>query len=205
MQYPGDAVDPYAEFRNFVSGRSLRGRILSTARSYGMTALAYARHRFIYKRGAVATLYLCAEQEPTATSSLRLGGTKDRFGIPRLAVNWELTGRTWDTVVEFAAVVRSEIRRLGVGEVVLREEILAGKRRDDLLHDIGHHMGGTAFGTVESESVVDVDLRLRGLANAWVCSASVFPTGSHSNPTLTVLALADRLIKQLQPTSGSQS
>jgi choline dehydrogenase-like flavoprotein len=53
-------------------------------------------------------------------------------------------------------------------------------------------MSATAGG-----GVVDRDLQVWGAPNLYVASAAVFPTSSHSNPTLTVLALAARLVDKL--------
>ena len=39
----------------------------------------------------------------------------------------------------------------------------------------------------------DLGLRIHGTKNVFMLSAAVFPTGSNSNPTFTVLALANRL------------
>jgi glycine/D-amino acid oxidase-like deaminating enzyme len=198
MQRPDDAFDPYTEFRDFAKVWATRGALRLTAASLGATAWALARDRFIYKHGASPTLSICAEQEPSSASSLRLADTSDAFGMPRLSLHWDLSPATWQTIAAFAAVVGSEISRLGLGRLELRPELKeASAPRVDLLYDIGHHMGGTAMGERGSHSVVDPDLKLQGLSNAWLCSGSVFPTGSHSNPTLTVLALADRLAEHL--------
>ena len=51
--------------------------------------------------------------------------------------------------------------------------------------------------TNEAEGVVDSQLRIFGTANAFVLSASVFPTSGYSNPTCTLLALAFRLADHL--------
>jgi hypothetical protein len=56
-----------------------------------------------------------------------------------------------------------------------------------------HPMGTTPFGSKESFAVCDTDLQVFGVQNLFVLSASVFPSGSNSNPTFTVLALAKRL------------
>ena len=53
-------------------------------------------------------------------------------------------------------------------------------------------MGGTA-----DDSVVDLNLKVWDCTNLYVCSCAVFPTTSHSNPTLTMLALAARLSKHM--------
>ena len=98
----------------------------------------------------------------------------------------------------FAIRIRDEFEDVGLGKVCLKKEILddAGPERAGI-YDVGHHMGGTKMGADASESIVTPNLQVRGLDNVWICSASVFPTSSHSNPTLTVLALADRLACQL--------
>jgi choline dehydrogenase-like flavoprotein len=48
-----------------------------------------------------------------------------------------------------------------------------------------------------SNGLVDPNLRLHGLANAYICSSAVFPTSGFSNPTHTLLALAVRLAEHL--------
>ena len=56
-----------------------------------------------------------------------------------------------------------------------------------------HPMGTTRMGSTPRDSIVDRDLALHQTPNCYVLSASVFPTGSNSNPTFTALALAIRL------------
>jgi choline dehydrogenase-like flavoprotein len=62
----------------------------------------------------------------------------------------------------------------------------------------GHHMGTTRMSRQPSAGVVDERCAVHGLPNLYVCSASVFPTCSHANPTLTVVALAIRLAAHLR-------
>ncbi|RYG54373.1 MAG: hypothetical protein EOO01_01755 [Chitinophagaceae bacterium] len=45
--------------------------------------------------------------------------------------------------------------------------------------------------------VVNSDCQVWEHPNLFLASSSVFPTGSHSNPTLTILALAERLANHL--------
>ena len=53
------------------------------------------------------------------------------------------------------------------------------------------------------DGVVDPDLRLNGVENAYVCSASVSASGI-ANPTHTVVALAARLAEHLDSTLAVQ-
>lgn len=56
-----------------------------------------------------------------------------------------------------------------------------------------HPMGTTRMGTDIQNSVCDSNLKVHGVDGLFLLSASVFPSGSNTNPTFTVLALADRL------------
>ena len=65
------------------------------------------------------------------------------------------------------------------------------------LKDVNHPMGGVQMHKNKSSSLVTSDLQLKGYKNLYICSGAVFTSGSHSNPTMTLLALADRLTKKL--------
>ena len=58
-------------------------------------------------------------------------------------------------------------------------------------------MGTTRMSTRPDEGIVDTDCRLHGYANLYLAGSSVFPTGGHANPTLTIVALALRLADHL--------
>src|ERR1700737_1356093 len=60
-----------------------------------------------------------------------------------------------------------------------------------------------AAGRSSENGVVDRNLRVWGHDNLFVCSRLVYPTGSHSNPTLTLLALALRLVDHLKMASST--
>jgi choline dehydrogenase-like flavoprotein len=46
--------------------------------------------------------------------------------------------------------------------------------------------------------VVDEKCAVFGLPNVFVASSAVFPTSSHANPTLTIVAMAVRLAARLR-------
>jgi choline dehydrogenase-like flavoprotein len=85
--------------------------------------------------------------------------------------------------------------------------------RDDVLENYGYrggrlgiagvaHQNGTLrFGVDPASSVLDVDCRLHEVENLYVADASVFPSSSAVNPTLTIIAnalrVADRIAARL--------
>ena len=62
----------------------------------------------------------------------------------------------------------------------------------------GHFIGTTRMSTDPKTGVVDPDCRVHGVANLFISSSSVFPTSSHANPTLTIVAMALRLADHLK-------
>jgi choline dehydrogenase-like flavoprotein len=159
---------------------------------------------FVYRPRAVASLGLTTEQEPSRESYVALSEDNDRFGLPKARLHWHISDKTWQTKRAFAPVMKAEIERLGFGWVTLIDPIVSGtKDWESLLTDTNHHMGGTRMSARAEDGVVDANMRVWGVPNLYVCSASVFPTSSHSNPTLTLLALCSRLIERLthMPTS----
>ena len=56
-----------------------------------------------------------------------------------------------------------------------------------------HPMGATRIGTDQLTSVCNSNLQVHNISNLFILSSSVFPSVSNTNPTFTVLALADRL------------
>jgi choline dehydrogenase-like flavoprotein len=194
-----DGFNPYAEFAGFSHlWRSSPTRLAASLLSVAATAGALMRDKFVYKRGLRVAIGVMAEQEASSTSRITLSRQRDRFGVPKLLANWDISPRTWQSVAAFCRVVKSEVERLGFGSVHLRPELESdGEDRTDLFTDSCHHMGGTVLGADSSRSVVDENLRVRNVANLWIASSSVFPTGSHSNPTLTVLALVHRLAERI--------
>lgn len=202
---PAQGFDPYAELRSFKRGFTVKGLIKVAGSSPDITAsaLAYVKNKFYYKKNAIPTLSLMIEQEPVASSYISLGKEADRFGLPKAVINWDISPKTWETAVAASQSLKTELERLRFGRVELYEHIKADNTGwSDYLSDVNHHMGGCRMSAVPEEGVVDKNLRVWGVPNLYVCSCAVFPTSSHSNPTLTLLALSMRLCDLLTKTNS---
>ena len=147
--------------------------------------------------GSAVTLWAHIEQAPNPQSRITLTDARDAFGEPRAAVDWRLTELEQRTFAVFARTVADEFARTGLARSTLPEWLDAPDWRREVA-DFYHHMGGARMGTDRATSVVDADLRVHDVANLHVAGAAVFPTGSASNPTLTLLALTLRLADHLK-------
>jgi choline dehydrogenase-like flavoprotein len=61
-----------------------------------------------------------------------------------------------------------------------------------------HQSGTTRMAAVESEGVVDSDLRVFGVENLYVASSSTFVTSGQANSTFMIVAFATRLADHLR-------
>ena len=141
-----------------------------------------------------------AEQAPNPLSRVTLSETRDRLGLPQAQLDWQFLDIDKSSVRVLMDTLNDEYQRLGWGHVEpapwLGDEDMTWVF-DPLIssHPIGgyHHMGGTRMGNNPSTSVVDKNCRLHESPNLYVASSSVFPTSGWANPTVTIMALAERL------------
>ncbi len=144
-------------------------------------------------------LMMEAEQSPNPDSRVVLGRDRDQLGMRRGNLDWRLSAldkRSARTLVE---LVGQELARLDLGRLQMADWL--ARDDDTWSDDIGghfHHMGTTRMASDPSRGVVDADCRVFGIANLYIAGSSVFPTGSCSNPTLTLTALALRLADHLK-------
>ena len=200
---------PYAALRRLlaavgsrrVSRAAARDAIASLAGARGLarTAFAYLARGRTWTPDASAELFVSAEQEPDPESRVTLAAERDALGMPRARIDWRIGEGTRRSVALFAAALREQFRRAGLGELTLEPWVEAdgGEWRERLV-DHYHHIGTTRMSDSPASGVVDAELRVHGIENLRVASSSVFPTGGHSNPTLTMLALCIRLADRLR-------
>lgn len=136
-------------------------------------------------------LLIGVEQAPNPQSRVILSKDRDKLGLRRSVLNWQLTSAEANTVKIFAQTLKEEWGRLNIADVDmdhLHLKIGAEGKYDGFI-DAYHHMGTTRMGTDPSTSVVNRNCQVHGYDNLYIASSSVFPTGGFSNPTLTILAL----------------
>jgi choline dehydrogenase-like flavoprotein len=149
-------------------------------------------------------LFYHTEHAPNPDSRVRLDAIRDELGVPRLLTHVAFSDLDFDTVVRLHSIIDDRLLETGLGRVRYDDD-----PRRLLEHHVtqfnsqGHHLGTTRMSRSPEDGVVDVDCRVHGVANLYVAGGSVFPTSSHANPTLTIVALAVRLADHLKgPSAG---
>lgn len=144
---------------------------------------------------------LSAEQRIDRSNAITLSRERDALGCRRASLHWTIAEQELQTVAAFSQTLGAWIGRADLGRyapISSATDAAARPMRDSL-----HHMGGTRMSADASQGVVDRNLRVHGAHNLSIVGGSVFPTGGHVNPTLTMLALSARLADRLSGTVGS--
>jgi choline dehydrogenase-like flavoprotein len=146
-------------------------------------------------------MVMMMEQTPHWENRVRLGNEYDINGVKKIVIDWQLHEEDKQRVWNSLDLVARGVGANDMGRVkVLRErsERLWGSQ----LGFSAHHMGTTKMGTSIEDSVVDKNLKIHDTNNFYVAGSSVFPTGGHVPPTLTITALAIRLARHIENNRG---
>ena len=100
-------------------------------------------------------------------------------------------------------MIASEVSARNLGAARLQNWLFDdGALADEDLVGNYHHIGTTRMSADPRLGVVDANCGLHDSANMFIAGCSVFPTGGHANPTLTIVALALRLSAHLKQMLG---
>jgi choline dehydrogenase-like flavoprotein len=147
---------------------------------------------------ALVQLRIDSEQRPRPENRVELHPSEtDALGMPRTVINWSISPEEIGGIHRFALYLRDHFVRIGFPAIDWLPEALDLEADLPAIADTYHPMGGTPMGTDPSTSVVDTELKVHGVRNLSVASASTFPAGGSSNPTFTLMALTLRLARHL--------
>lgn len=176
--------------------------ILNFAKDIDMVIEAISRKKFkekLFDHADDKEAYqmpVMVEQTPHRDNRVRLGDVKDRFGTKRVEIDWEVKPDDKDRMWKALGIVANEVGANSLGRVRLLKD-----RSDRIWGDqLGfghHHMGTTRMSSNYNDGVTDAAQKVFGTNNLFVAGSSVFPTGGHVPPTLTIVAMTIRLARHI--------
>jgi choline dehydrogenase-like flavoprotein len=165
-------------------------------------------------------IYGRAEQSPNPESRVKLSREVDALGMRRASLEWRTCELDRVAIKLLWRYVKREFTRLDPGRVI-ENPWPDGNGWPEGLVEGPHHMGTTRMSDDPSNGVVDRDCRVHGVDGLYIAGSSIFPTGGHANPTMSIIAFALRLAShvsqqlcrevssssvremELQPTTGA--
>ena len=155
------------------------------------------------KFDAAGLLAVAFEQVPNPLSRVMLDTAADRFGLPRVRLDWRFTSQDQRGIRRLAVTLAEAFARADLGRIKLFDWVRAGDgplpaRNTGFGPGLGcHHMGTARMADSPAKGVVDPDCRVFGADNLYLAGSAVFPTAGHANPTLTIVQLTLRLADHL--------
>jgi len=138
------------------------------------------------------------EQAPNPESRILLARETDRYGVPRLKIDWRASELDWLTVSRMLRELRRAVEGCGCGVIEYDEKRLDQDARASAVPLGGHHIGTARMSESPSAGVVNPDGRVHYINNLYVAGCATFPTSGQANPTLTIVAMALRLAEHLE-------
>ncbi len=127
---------------------------------------------------------------------ITLGTSRDRFGVPRPALDYYWSSENAAQLERLRERLREWFRAAGLGEM----DWARGSAPDPTCH---HHAGTTRMHPDPRHGVVDADGRVHGMEDLYVLGAATFPRCGWANPALTVVAMACRMADHLSGERGT--
>ncbi len=170
--------------------------------SLGLLRLTGAKLRRRHHPPDVFALEVVAEQAPNSESRVTLGNEIDSLGMRRVNLDWRPMPMDFASVSRAQAIIKAELSREGIGELVS----MMAPPYGPILSGVGHHHIGTTRMSADPRlGAVDANLQVHGLSNLYVAGSSVFPTGGFVPPTMTIVALSLRLAEHLLRTDAGRA
>ena len=142
------------------------------------------------------TLHYHVEHAPHPDSRLTLSNDVDEHGLRRLHVSMAYHDIDVESILTAHELIRERLEEAGAGSLTYVGDDLR-QRVESQIGFGGHQMGTTRMASSEQDGIVDPNCKVFGMDNLYVAGPSVFPTGSHANPVLTIVAMAIRLADHL--------
>jgi GMC oxidoreductase len=137
------------------------------------------------------------EQAPNPESRVLLARETDRYGVPKLKIDWRASELDWRTLLSMLRELKRAVEGCGCGTIEYEEE-LSNHGAHDLVPVGGHHIGTARMSEHPNAGVVDSDGRVHYTRNLYVAGSATFPTSGQANPMLTIVAMALRLAQHLE-------
>lgn len=126
---------------------------------------------------------IVSEQEPSNKNSVGYDGNE-------LYVNWHFNE------VERKAIINTCHKFLQETNLDISEFTI--EQADNISYTVGCHHSGTArLGRDPKSSVVNLDLKMHGFNDVYICDGSVLPSTAYANTGLSIIALAARLANHI--------
>ncbi|MXN67226.1 hypothetical protein GR183_20150 [Stappia sp. GBMRC 2046] len=195
------AARRYGELRALWSERQCGKafRMVATSGAIGIPKVAASTCRNIISSLSHGALHYRVinhmEQLPEPSSRIELSRETNRFGVPLLRTRWRIGDAEKKSLCRFHELLGQNLSRYKIGS--LQSRLDPQMNSWPVLTSSSHDLGTTRMHSDPRYGVTDANGGVHGLRNLYIIGGALFPTGGHANPTLTIIALALRMVAHL--------
>jgi choline dehydrogenase-like flavoprotein len=135
------------------------------------------------------------EQVPDPESRIMLAGTTDRYGVPELRTDWRINAEEKRSLCRLHELIGDNLRRYKIGS--LQSRLDSEMDIWPIASSSSHDLGTARMHDNPRRGVTNAEGRVHSVENLYVVGGALFPTGSNANSTLTIIALALRMVSHL--------
>ncbi len=133
------------------------------------------------------SIQLDIEQQFPNTNAVRLSQTMDKFGVPGVALDWQIDPRDRTFINEVHANLNSLLSDENMAFVDTLNATQSGASK---LEDVYHPVGFMRMGT-DINAVTDLSCKVHGMDNLYHFSTALFPSAKSINPTAAAFCLIE--------------
>lgn len=151
-----------------------------------------------YKTGLLSSvnlldIFFVSEQMPLI-NCFSLSNIRDSYGYKKIEYNWRVEESDKIFIEEMINSIALNILNNNDMSFTYPTNMVSWTDRSS---SAAHHLGGCIMGDDPNISVVDKNSKVYGYSNFYISDGSVFASAGNANPTLTIMALSNRLGRHL--------
>ena len=168
----------------------------------------FIEKRLVFPASAQLILHMVIEQVPYESSQISLSEEKlDVYGQPLAQIDWTVSDKDIDNLNKAtnyfldswnSSTIRNCAKIIPMAPSFIAKNLKLGG-------EFYHPTGSTRMSDKAENGVVDRNLRIFALPNTYLLSTASFPTGGGTNPTMMLLLLGLKCVKELKNVLGDKT
>ncbi len=130
------------------------------------------------------------EMAPEFENRIELTSKLDGLGVPIPKLKVRINPSVKFSVIEALNAFGKALLHNDLGKLKINEKYLSDYSN---YYEASHHMGTTRYSAIKEKAVVDINMKLFGLDNIFICGSSVFPTSNIVNPSFMIGVISNYL------------
>jgi hypothetical protein len=165
--------------------------------------ILYIFHYIRFKKikltfGNSVKMNVISEQTSSFKNKVTINNKKLNDGLNQVVLHWGINHQEFDQFKIFMKRLNVFFSQSGAGELKINKNIFKREEFIKNIKDTNHASGGLKISKNSKNGVCDKNFKVWGTTNLYILGSALFPNSGHSNVTLTAMAFALKLSKEIK-------